>query len=412
MSPITRIEASWGPGAIVASTPNIPGVPTFVSNGAASLTFSCAANGNDAVVEYVFRVATYNSTLLTYNFKGYVSTTNGTVAATKCWQTIALWGNPTVKSLTDFVCYTFMSKARNELAEESGYSASSAVMNTLPNIDYGVTSVNLNREVTGGNTIVDDTYTGIVESATLTGIVISGTKVASGEETQSVLPEYYGDITATYRLKNNYASTSRVIVKFSEDGATYAAATAGTGGDGLTGLATTATGKQHVYVWDSYTDSGLSQLDTSVYLRLIPYDHSPTGGSAAASYTSAAFAVNNRPARITWANSDGYSFDKDTTPVFRAVIPYLRGGTRGFPEISFYETSGMSFLMTRQLVTDITGWDYESTLNTWVAATSAGIPDTAINGTNRMRYTVQAADALSVKEYTVNGRMGETRSWS
>ncbi|MDD5353033.1 MAG: hypothetical protein PHS93_07740 [Candidatus Omnitrophica bacterium] len=408
---ISRIEASWGSGAYATSDPRIPGVPTFVSNGTASLTFSCSANGNDAVVVYAFRAATYNFTTSTYHFQGYVSTTNGTVVATKCWQTIALWGDPCVKSLTDYVGYSFASKARNDAATpvESAYSASSAVMNTLPDIEYGVTSANLAREVTGGNTIVDDTWTNIVLSATLTGIAISGTQVASGEETQSVLPEYYGDITATYHLKNNYASTSRVIVKFSEDGTTWAAATAGTGGDGLTGLATTATGRQHVYVWDSYTDSGKSQLDTSVYLRIIPYDHSPAGGAAAASYTSAAFAVNNRPARITWSNSDTYSYDKDTTPIFEAIIPYLRGGTRGFPELNIYETSGMTLLRTEKLSEDVSGWTYESTLNTWVAATPAGIPDTAINGTNRMRYTVQAADAFAVKEYTLNGRMGETK---
>jgi len=112
MAPITREETGFGPGETGASTPRVPGVPAVVSNGSLSITFSFDDNGNDPVVSYAFRVATYNFSTLAYVFQGYVAS-SGVVAATKTWQVAATWGNVTVASLTNFVGYSFVSKAKN-----------------------------------------------------------------------------------------------------------------------------------------------------------------------------------------------------------------------------------------------------------------------------------------------------------
>jgi hypothetical protein len=396
--PITREETPFGPGDTGASAPNVPGIPTFSANGSGTITIALDANGNDAVVTFVIRVK--HDVGAGYAVKGYVQA-DGSVGAGEIAQTLAVWGaTKTITGLTDFIPYTVAAKAINELAVESAYCSESAVMNTLPNADYGVNWPNYARKVSGGNTIVDET----------TGLVISGTQVTAAEATQTVLPEYYGIITVTYKLKNNSSTASRIVVQFSEDGTTWATATKGTGGDAITGLTTSAAGTTHTFNWDSYTDSGTSELDTSVYLRITPYDATPTGGDAAATVTSAAFAVNNRPAISAWESEDGFVFDKDTTPTFRAIIPNLRGGTQGFPEISIYRTTGMTLVALYQSITSIAGWEYETAPSTWVAMAVTGIPSSAIDGVNRLRYTPTAA--LTADDYTINGRMGEWRDLS
>jgi len=306
----------------------------------------------------------------------------------------------------DYTSYTFKAKAKDEATVPTAFSASSAAMNTNPGTDYGTTSENLARSCKG-NTIVDDTV----------GITAVGTAVTSGEETQSTLTEYYGPITITYNLQNNALTTSRVIIKFSEDydpetgTGTWTAAT-DNGGDseGLTGLTTSPTGVEHTFIWNNYDDAGTSELDTSVYFSIQPYDASPSGGDAGPESISDAFALNNRPARITWANADGYTFDKDTTPRFIATIPYIRGGAKGFPAINVYESDGTTLVLEKKSIESIVGWEYEDVPDHWNALTAAGIPSSAIDGTNRMRYTVQAADALTINtDYLINGEMGEIR---
>lgn len=391
---VTREETGFSQGTTGASDPNVPAIPAFSASAATSITITPGANSNDAVVGFSFRVM--HNTGSGYALKGYVQA-DGSVGAGEIFQTLAIWGATiTITGLTVYIPHTFAARAKNK-ADTPVYSefcSESAIMNTLPDIDYGPYSANLEREVSGGNTIVDEYY----------GLVISGTQVAASEVTQATLPEYYGDIAIAYKLINDGSATSRIAVEYSEDGTTWAAATMGTGGDGLTGLNTNAAGKSHTYVWNSYADSGESELDTSVYLRIIPYDASPTGGDASTPVASDAFAVNNRPAIIAWENADGYTFNKDSTPTFRAIIPRLRGGAKGFPEISIYRTSGMTLVALYQSVTSIAGWEYETALNTWVAMTVAGMPDG--NGSLRLRFT---PPALTADEYTVNGRMGEVR---
>lgn len=398
--PISRVRTGYGAATTGAGSPNVPTTPAFVSNGDGTITFSFGANSNCSTVEYAIYVAADDVSV------GYLKTDGSDNGASEVWATLAAWnaGEVTAISLTDYVAYQFKVKARNEDASaSSAFTAYSAVMNALPDIDYGPDSDNLEREVTGGNTKVDATA----------GITITGTEVAEDEATQEDTPEYYGDITLTYTLVNNASTTSRIVVQYNEsydpeDPETgWATATMGTGGDGLTALETSPAGVEHTYVWDSYTDSGKSEQDVTVYCRIIPYDASPSGGDAGPSQVSNVIAVNNRPAKMDWENADGYVFDKDTTPIFRGIIPYLRGGEKGFPTISIYESDGTTLVQTCNSTDSVAGWEYETAPSTWTALTVDGIPDTVIDGVNRVRYTVQSA--LPVAEYIIKGKMGEVR---
>ncbi len=380
-------------GASTTGAANVPGVPAFVSNDSGTITISVDENANSAVVVY----AIYCSELAKY-----VGADGVVDEASETWQDMDTWGESIEMSgFADSTSYTFKTKAKDEAGVETAFSSDSAPMNTNPGVDYGPTSENLNRK-TSGNTIIDETA----------GIVISGTTVATGEETQDTLPEYYGEITVTYTLKNNYSTESRIIVEYSKNNSDWNPATDAGGDDseGLTGLATTPDGETHVFVWDSYTDAGTSELDTSVYIRITPYDASPTGGNAGPAVSADAFAVNNRPGKIAWENADGYTYDKDTTPVFIATIPLLRGGTKGFPGLHVYKSDGTTLVMDRLSIECINGWEYEDTPDSWNSLTAAGIPVAVIDGINRVRYTIQAADALTANlEYIINGEMGEIR---
>ena len=113
---------------------------------------------------------------------------------------------------------------------------------------------------------------------------------------------------------------------------------------------------------------------------------------------------------MTWTNADGFVFDKDSTPIFRAIMSSLRGGTVGFPELTIYENDGTTEVQSCKSVESIAGWEYESEPDTWVAMTVAGIPSSEIDGINRVRFTVQTV--LDAAEYIVKGRMGEYRNLS
>ncbi len=404
--PITRTKTGYGAAATGAGEPNIPITPIFTSHGSGTITFTFGANSNATTVQYAIYVCKDEVGV------GYLKTDGSDNGASEVWATLAAWnsGVVTAINLTNFKAYQFKAKARNEDASaSSSFTDYSAIMNTLPDIDYGPESDNLEREVTGGNTKVDEDA----------GIVPSGNAVTADEATQAAIPEYYGDVTLTYNLINNGSTVSRIIVEFNEDydpvtktGGSWVAATMGTGGDGLTALSTTPAGVEHTFVWDSYTDAGTSEQDIAVYCRITPYDVSPTGGSAGPVVVSEVIAINNRPAKMTWVNSDGYVFDKDTTPTFNAIMPSLRGGTKGYPTISVYESDGTTLERTCDSVESIAGWEYETAPNTWVDMTVSGIPDTAIDGINRVRYTIQAADPLAAGEYIIKGKMGELRDLS
>jgi hypothetical protein len=393
--PISRATTGFGTSDTVASDPRVPGIPTFSANGSGSVTIVAPdSSGNDAVVTYSLRVL--HNTGGGYTTKGYVQV-DGTVAAGEVFRTLAAWtATIAVTGLTDLIPYTFASRAQNELAVNSAFCSESAVMNTLPDIDCGLASASLVRKVPTGNVKIDD----------VTGIALSGDTAAEATNSETWR---YGSITLTYKLLSYESDAATLEGQFSEDGgSTWATATL-SGGDGTTALTSSPTGVTHTILWDSYTDCGTSEYQTDVKVRLRAQD---AEGDWGAYETSAEFIIYNRPAVPTVVNSDGRTWDKDTTPVFQAIIPSLRGGTVGFPEIYIYESDGSTLVSgyPKKAVESIVGWERETALNTWIALTPAGIPSAGINGVLRMRYTVQTA--LSADDYLITFRMGELRDLS
>ena len=392
--PISREETGFGPGVTDASAPRVPGIPTYNSNGSASITInSPSGEGNDPAVTYSLRVM--HDEGAGYTLKGYVQT-DATVAAGEVFLTLAVWGAMvTVIELPALIPYTFASRAQNELVVNSAWCDESAAMNASAeyNIDYGLESVAIAREITSGNVKIDE----------VTGIALSGDTVS--EATNAEIWRY-GNVTLTYKLISWVSDAANIEGQFSEDGgATWAAATL-SGGDGVTALPSSPTGVLHTIIWDSYADAGESEYQADIMLRLRAQDEDSDWGPYE---NTEEFTIYNRPAVPTVINSDGYSWDKDTMPTFQAVIPSLRGGDYGYPEIYIYQSDGttlLSFYPKRSSESTV-GWEYETAPATWVALPLTGIPATSIDGVNRLRYTVQAA--IAAGDYLASFRIGETR---
>jgi YVTN family beta-propeller protein len=81
-----------------------------------------------------------------------------------------------------------------------------------------------------------------------------------------------GQLTIAYFLRDIDETASDLLVSFSEDGGvSWREATAGTGGDGTSGLSTSQKGTYHTYVWDYGSDIGPG-LKQNVRLWLLPVD--------------------------------------------------------------------------------------------------------------------------------------------
>ncbi|MCK5603901.1 hypothetical protein KAR91_18585 [Candidatus Pacearchaeota archaeon] len=363
--------------AVTATTPAyVPGIPVFSANAVGTITFTFTESGttgktNSDKAEY----AIYD------NINGnYIDLTGASSGGSETWAVFADWdnggvdGKVTVTGLAAATAYTFKVKARNEAAVETGFSANSASFMTDQTLTCGDASDALNREVPTGNTKINlDGY------GTSIPIEITGT---------------FGDISVKYFLQNNNTTTSRIVVEFSEDDVTYAAATEGTGGDGVTGLTTNAVGIEHEYIWDSYTDAGLSEQDDTVYLRITPYDASPAGGDAGAARTSDAFPVDNRPGVVTLLNSDGFTFAKDTTPTFQAIMVTIRGGTHLFFRLIVEDSNDVQQFDTGSGEV-LDGWEYEDGLTNWTQVPVTGVPAAKIDGANKIRYTIQSWNEIT-----------------
>ena len=110
-----------------------------------------------------------------------------------------------------------------------------------------------------------------------------------------------------------------------------------------------------------------------------------------------------------FSNTD-YPYDKDTTPILRAVIPDPRGGGAQNPAIKFNRKSDGEAALILNSYDSVVGWKYESAPNTWVDLTVVGIPAGVVDGNNRLEITVPDELALAVQEYLVTGRMYEDRN--
>lgn len=402
------IETGFGPGAYGASAAQTPGTPAFEAHGSGTVTVSFGVGENGAGVEYELRVMHDTDSDGTYALKGYVQA-DGTVAAGEVWQTAAAWGaTVTVSGLTDFVGYTVAARARNEMNVASDWSAESHNLNTLPDIDDGAEGPNGEIAVVGGDTKIIGEPT------------FAGTEIPAAEASQQEVTELTGIITVEYTLANYDSEVSSLDVDFSEDydpedpgAATWATATS-SGGSGKTGLSTTPAGEAKTFGWHSPQDAGASELKLGCYLRFTPRDGD---GAAGAIVIVGPIAINNRPEPPTWYEVGGRAWTKDTTPIFEAVIPYLRYGGPGFPTFEIDDLdAGTEKFAEFKSVEDQTGWSYQAVdEGEFVPLTSAGIPAEAITGATKMRFEIPAGFELAVDgsdnitNYLFHGRMGEVR---
>ncbi|MCK4454199.1 DUF2341 domain-containing protein, partial [Candidatus Parcubacteria bacterium] len=127
-----------------------------------------------------------------------------------------------------------------------------------------------------------------------------------------------GDITVNYNLIDaesdtcNISQTASSGIEYSTDNATWFDATEGTGGDGMTGLTSSASpGTDHSFVWASATD--LADIeDSTVWLRIRPNDGTV---DADAWVSSNSFGVDNIAPTITPVlnDTDGYVNSAETS---------------------------------------------------------------------------------------------------
>ncbi len=388
-----------GPGVGGVGLANVPGVPAFVSNGTLTITFSVDELNNDPIVGYaLFSIADDQ----------YIDATGTPAGATgeggggEVWQDADTWDltGVTVDTLTDFTLYTFKAKARNEALTETAFSGDSAAMNTLPLLDPGTTSDNTAREKTGGNTKIDPATAIAWETNLSNNLANAGTPNV-----------YYGDILFTYILQNEDSETSSIVVEFSENynpvdqTGDWSAATEGAGGDGTTGLNTSAAGKSHDYSFDSFLSNGKSELDLSVFIRITPKD---LAGDSGTIVVSGVFGVNNRPAKLSWTMKDERTYDKDPNPPIIAVLESLRAGTRAFPVIRYErQEDGGGGAQEFASYKSIAGWKYQEDGVNFIALTVVGILETFCDGINLCQYTPQTA--LENGNYLINGELHENR---
>lgn len=123
-----------------------------------------------------------------------------------------------------------------------------------------------------------------------------------------------GNIPIVYYVIDAEGNTVNIVVEFSTNGGTtYAPATMGPGGDGVTNLTSAPTpGSTHTYIWNSVADGvALAAVNNTVKIRITPSD-SATGVSGATNN----FTVNNT------GGGGG-----DTTPPIVLVTNPISGAT-------------------------------------------------------------------------------------
>ncbi len=266
---------------------------------------------------------------------------------------------------------------------------------------------------TTGTTLASHVETRINANATLTNSGAADLSVAYSSSTGKYSIDAGGGHTVN--IEHFDYGEGSYLIGFTDDvAATQVATSNESRGESPYSLSTSATGVVHTIYWDSYEDSGRSEFDESVYLRQIPYDETNANngsGSVGATETSQAFTVDNRPATTTVTNFDTFEFDEDTTPQFTFTMRTTKGGSKLYPKIIVYDINDNP-QFTRELSTGITGWMYQQSGGTYTDTVITGIPAEYIDGTNKVRYTVQSDDGLTAankKAYAVTIHQGEIR---
>lgn len=109
------------------------------------------------------------------------------------------------------------------------------------------------------------------------------------------------DIPVAYTLTDAESNAVSILVEFSLDGgATFSAATAAPGGDGVAGLTSSPAGVAHVFVWASRLDgAGIAGPVTTVQVRITPSDTQAGTPGATGDFT-----VDNRVAAFRISDLD------------------------------------------------------------------------------------------------------------
>ncbi|MDI6751739.1 MAG: VCBS repeat-containing protein [bacterium] len=84
-----------------------------------------------------------------------------------------------------------------------------------------------------------------------------------------------GKVNISYTLVDEDFDTVRILPEYSRDDISWYEATAGAGGEGKEGLASSPAGKNHIFVWDSVKDIGYIQGNLT--FRITPFDPSGKG---------------------------------------------------------------------------------------------------------------------------------------
>jgi|GEM_PF-1549357 len=97
-----------------------------------------------------------------------------------------------------------------------------------------------------------------------------------------------GNVNVSYTLRDEDGDTCSIDVSFSKDGGfTWNNATSGDGGDGKTGLSSSAIGISHIFVWE--TEADLGQGIYNIILKITPRD----GINQGISYKTGTFPLDN-----------------------------------------------------------------------------------------------------------------------
>lgn len=448
--PVTPVLTDFGAGAYAGVDAVTPDKPTFISNDTSQITIGITEGTNSSSVEYAIYVIEDSSPIgfVTQSDGSVRSEVDDTLDIEADWNNYATWTSQvTVTGLTQTKEYKFKVKARSALLVETAYSALSDIMISKIDLVTGPNSTAYTLEVTTGNTKA----TSFTSSGTYGAIEFTYSLLNKSDTASRVVIEFYDTDTSAWVACTNKTygdATTQIDVTKSSNTVTYTwdgtgtdpdfssnnlgvgdyiiiggtafnvanrgtfaitdvadnyfkitnaagvvesnivigAADAFKGGEGLTALTTSTAGTSHQFIWNSYTDLGNS-FNGTADVRITPYDTSPTGGDAGDT-SEVTVTINNLPTQVTLTEIHGWTWDEDTTPVFTAVMGAVRGGTALYFILYVKNTSG-TVLEYHSSGEVLTGWDYETTTDNWVACGGSGVPVAYADGVNRIRYTFQ-----------------------
>jgi len=289
----------------------------------------------------------------------------------------------TISSDNDVMAFTSDQGSANIDVPDGNYDTADDLATALE------TAMNANTTLTGTGTI---TFSVTFSSTTYKYTIDAG-------EGHTIALDYWNsDAGYTFGFNSNKTASQTITSDESR-------------GSNPRSLLSAPTGVEQTIYWDSYTDSGKSEYDTIVYIRLTPNDATALVGDDGEPRISDAFSVNNLPEQSTLINLDGYTFDKDTTPEWTAVMKPLRGGTTAFFRLTISDYDGV-VVATFDSSVNVSGWSYQQAGAGYTAVDIGGVSGQYIDGTNKVKFTVPAADALTSdndRPYKIILEIGEIR---